>query len=80
MNANRNGRRDTIARRVRSLATCALLALAAGAGGCSFLGQNYVCSSPGPDRPDAEEPDRFPGSLADSVETNPCRPGPDGGQ
>lgn len=73
------GGRDGNVRGARSLAASVLLALAIGASGCGLFNKNYVCRpAPGPDEPVVEEPDRFPGSAADSVEANPCRPGPRG--
>lgn len=66
---------------MRSLAASVLLALAIGVSGCGLFNQNYVCQpAPGPNEPVVEEPDRFPGGAADSVEVDPCRPGPYGGE
>lgn len=58
----------------RSVLAFAVLALAFAAGGCSLLNQSYRCGpAPGPDRPDAEEPDRIGGlTVADSTPHLPC--------
>lgn len=62
--------------KLRTPASAAVLALALAAGGCSLLGQNHRCEpgpAPGPDRPDAEEPDRIGGlALADTTSHLPC--------
>lgn len=58
----------------RSALACAVLAVALAAGGCSLLTQTYRCGpAPGPDRPDAEEPERIGAmAVADSTPHLPC--------
>lgn len=60
--------------RARAVTTCAALLLFLAVGGCSLLSQNYRCEpAPGPDRPDAREPDRIGGvAAADSTPHLPC--------
>lgn len=58
----------------RTATVTLLLALSVAAGGCSLLDQGYRCEpAPGPDRPEAEEPDRFGGMASpDSTPYQPC--------
>lgn len=58
----------------RTAAVSLLLALSLAVGGCSLLNQSYRCEpAPGPDRPDAEEPDRIGGMAStDSTSHLPC--------